>query len=322
MNEKTIKKVLILGATGNFGRAHAEALLDDGWQLNILLREPNKLKSDTIRNHSNVALFKGDALNKGDLLKAGKDCSVIIHGINMPYNLWETLMPKITQNIMEAAKTLSATILFPGNIYNYSPNDGVVYHEQSPQNPVSKKGKFRKQLEQDMAHFAQIQGVQIIILRAGDYWGADSSDSSFFKYLISDNLPKGKILYAGANDKKHAWAYLPDLGKTGVAILNQRESLNLFEIFHFTGNDLTMDEMASAVEKAYGKKLKRGKFPWAIIKIIGFFNKAMYEMLELRFMGSVAQSLDENKLTELLGDVPKTPLDKALKTTFEVKKLL
>ncbi|NRA89403.1 MAG: hypothetical protein HRU28_18900, partial [Rhizobiales bacterium] len=223
--------------------------------------------------------------------------------------------------VMEAAKQVNATILFAGNIYNFSPDDGPVYNEQSPQNPITKKGAFRKQLEQDMAHFAQTQGVQIIVLRAGDYWGPNSSDSSFFKYLILDNVSKGKISQAGRDDKKHAWAYLPDIGKIGLAILNHRADLNLFEIFHSKGNDLTMNEMIIGVENVVGKKLKRGKFPWLMIKILGIFNKSMREMLELRFMADVAQSLDETKLEALLGKVPKTPLDEALKATFKYHKI-
>lgn len=312
-----MKKVLILGATGNFGKAQAQALLDAGWHVHLLLRDLDKFKHDAMCNNVNVSLFKGDAMNVDDLLAAGKGCEAIVHGINMPYDKWAELMPKITDNVMQVAKKLNATILFSGNIYNFSPDDGPIYDEQSPQNPITKKGAFRKRLEQDMAHFAQTQGVQIIVLRAGDYWGPDSSDSSFFKYLVLDNVPKGKIWLSGAKDKKHAWAYLPDLGKIGAALLARKNELDLFEIFHSAGHDLTGMEMVTAVEQVVGKKLKLGKFPWGMIRIIGIFNKAFQEMLEMRFMANVAQSLNQDKLEALLGEVPYTPMDEALKVTFK-----
>lgn len=321
MTKEMKKKVLILGVTGNFGRAQAQALLDDGWRLNLLLRSPDKFSQDPLVGNVNVTVFKGDAMNMDDLLLAGQDCQVIIHGVSVPYDLWPSIMPIITDNVMKAAKILNATILFAGNIYNFGPKDGPIYNEQSPQNPITKKGEFRKKLEQDMAHFAQTQGVQIIVLRAGDYWGPASSDSSFFKYLILDKIAKGNVSLAGRDDKKHAWAYLPDLGKIGAKILANRDELNLFEIFHSEGHDLTMNEMIMSVEKTVGKTLKRGKFPWFIIKIIGVFNKAMREMLELRFMSEVAQSLNQDKLQSLLGDVPHTPLDQALKATFKYHKI-
>ncbi|MBL1419635.1 MAG: NAD(P)H-binding protein [Alphaproteobacteria bacterium] len=312
-----MKKALILGVTGNFGRAQAQALLDDGWQVHLLLRDLDKFKHDAMLKNVNVTLFKGNAMNMDDLLAAGKDCEVIVHGINMPYDKWAELMPEITNNVMQAAKTLNATILFAGNIYNFSPDDGSVYDEQSAQNPITKKGGFRKQLEQSMAHFAQTQGVQIIVLRAGDYWGPGSSDSSFFKYLVLDNVPKGKIWLSGAKDKKHAWAYLPDLGKIGAALLEKRKELDLFEVFHSAGHDLTGMEMVDAVRQVTGNQLKIGKFPWGMIRIIGIFNKAFREMLELRFMANVAQSLNQDKLEALLGDVPHTPLSDALAVTFK-----
>ena len=311
-----MKKVLILGVTGNFGKAQAQALLDAGWQVHLLLRDPNKFKQDAMMNHAQVTIFKGDAMNMDDLLAAGQGCETIVHGINMPYDQWADLMPRITENVMQTAKKLNATILFAGNIYNFAPADGPIYTEQSPQNPITKKGGFRKQLEQDMAHFAQTQGVQIIVLRAGDYWGPQSSDSSFFKYLVLDNVPKNKIWLSGAKDKKHSWAYLPDLGRIGVALLERRVELDLFEIFHSAGHDLTGMEMVNAVEQVLGRSLKVGKFPWGMIRLFGIFNKTFREMLELRFMANVAQSLNQDKLEALLGDVPKTPLGDALKTTF------
>lgn len=313
-----MKKALILGVTGNFGKAQAQALLDDGWQLHLLLRDPSKFKHDPMMSHMNVTMFKGDAMNVDDLMTAGQGCEVIVHGINMAYDLWAKLMPQITDNVMQAAKNLSATILFAGNIYNFSPDDGPIYNEQSVQNPITKKGAFRKRLEQDMAHFAQTQGVQTIVLRAGDYWGPDSSDSSLFKYLVLDNVPKGKVWLSGAKDKKHAWAYLPDLGKIGAALLARRAELDLFEIFHSAGHDLTGMELIAAVEGVLGTKLKIGKFPWGMIRLMGIFNKTMREMLEMRFMGNVAQSLNQDKLATLLGDVPHTPINEALAETFNV----
>ncbi|MCJ8323938.1 MAG: NAD(P)H-binding protein [Rhizobiales bacterium] len=312
-----MKKALILGATGNFGKAQARALLQDGYHLNLLMRNPDKFTDKLMLGHKNVTIFTGDALNMDDLLMAGQDCQVIVHGVNMPYDKWADLMPKVSQNIMQAAKTLNATILFAGNIYNFSPADGPLYDEQSPQQPITKKGAFRKQLEQDMAHFAQTQGVQIIVLRAGDYLGPDSSDSSMFKYLVLDNLAKGKILLAGRNDKKHTWAYLPDLGRIGAKLIAHRAELGLFEVFHHQGFDLTGQELVNAVEKAADKPLKIGKMPWGMIRIIGIFNKALGEMMELRFMSDVAQSLNQNKLQALLGSVPSTPLDEALRATFK-----
>lgn len=316
-----MKRVLILGVTGNFGRAQAQALLDDGWHVNLLVRNPDKLNGDTIFENANVTIFKGDAMNLDDLLMAGAECEAIVHGINMPYDKWAELMPPVTENVMQAAKKLSATILFAGNIYNFAPDDGPIYDEQSAQNPITKKGAFRKRLEQDMAHFAQTQGVQIIILRAGDYWGPNSSDSSMFKYLVLDNVVKGKIWLAGAKDKMHAWAYLPDLGRIGTALLNQRAELDLFEIFHSRGHDLTGQDMVDAVELVLGKRLKVGKFPWGLIRFIGIFNKSFAEMLEMRFMSNVAQTLNQDKLAALLGDVPHTPLDEALKTTFKAHEI-
>jgi len=317
MTKESSNKALVLGITGNFGRAHARALLADGWQVNLLVRDLKKLKDDALVDDVNVTLFPGDAMNLENILTAGEGCQVIIHGVNMAYDLWPKLMPQITNNILTAAKQLEATILFAGNIYNFSPDDGPMYDEQSPQHPITKKGAFRKKLEQDMAHFARTQAVQVIVLRAGDYWGPESSESSMFKYLVLDNVTKGKIWLAGRDDRQHCWAYLPDLAKIGVEILKRRGELNLFETFHSKGHELTGRQMTTAVEQVLGKSLKIGKFPWMLIKILGIFNATLREMLELRFMHNTSQSLNQNKLKNLLKEIPRTELNIALETVFK-----
>ncbi|MEM9971996.1 MAG: epimerase, partial [Pseudomonadota bacterium] len=68
--------VLILGPSGRFGRHSAEAFWARGW---------------------NVRLFDRST---DDLMRASDGVDVIVNGWNTPYTDWETLVPRLTEQVI------------------------------------------------------------------------------------------------------------------------------------------------------------------------------------------------------------------------------
>jgi len=58
---------------------------------------------------------------------------------------------------------------------------------------------------------ASCNGVRTLIVRAGDFFGAPTSNSWFAQGLIKPGKPVRSILYQGKPTVGHAWAYLPDV---------------------------------------------------------------------------------------------------------------
>jgi hypothetical protein len=72
-------------------------------------------------------------------------------------------------------------------------------------------------------------GVKSIVIRAGDFFGSGSG--TWFDQAISKDLRKGVVTYPGPPDVPTAWAYLPDLARTFVAVAARRAQLGSFELF-------------------------------------------------------------------------------------------
>src|SRR5262249_57039937 len=69
-----------------------------------------------------------------------------------------------------AAETAGATLLFPGNVYNFGKGLPAVIDERTPTRPSSHKGRLRVAIE-DRIEEATERGMRAIILRAGDFFG-------------------------------------------------------------------------------------------------------------------------------------------------------
>ena len=58
-------------------------------------------------------------------------------------------------NTISAAERNGALIVLPGTIYNYGPDAFPLLREDSPQDPVTRKGAIRVQMEKALAAYAQ-----------------------------------------------------------------------------------------------------------------------------------------------------------------------
>lgn len=74
-------KILLLGATGRTGKLILETALQKGHEINCLVRKPEQ-----IRERTGLKVFKGNANNINDLLKAIEDCKSIITALNISRN--------------------------------------------------------------------------------------------------------------------------------------------------------------------------------------------------------------------------------------------
>ncbi|CAG2535298.1 Uncharacterized conserved protein YbjT [Maribacter dokdonensis] len=72
-------KILILGATGRTGKLILKESLKQGYEINCLVREPNKVKE----NSKSINIFKGSPEKISELKNAIKGCDGIISALNI-----------------------------------------------------------------------------------------------------------------------------------------------------------------------------------------------------------------------------------------------
>ncbi|MGL4576028.1 MAG: NAD-dependent epimerase/dehydratase family protein, partial [Burkholderiaceae bacterium] len=252
-------KALVLGATGGVGGEMARQLRDAGWQVSALKRG---LPAPT-QTKDGITWLAGDAMNAADVLAAAQGASVIVHAVNPPgYQRWGELVLPMVDNTIAAAIAQQATIVLPGTVYNFGPDAGSVLTENSPQHPLTKKGAIRVQMEQRL-HAATEQGARVLIVRAGDFFGPGAANNWFSQCLVKPGAPVRRILNPARRGIGHQWNYLPDVARTMVQLLQQRDRLSAplpaplpaFARFHLAGHwDADGTQMARAVQAVVARR--------------------------------------------------------------------
>ena len=302
------KKVVVLGATGRFGRAAISAFRDAGWTVRGFSRsipEPRPAGAQE--------WMTGEAHDRDSVVKAAEGCDVIVNALNPPYPAWRRDLPVFTKNVIAAAWRSGATVMLPGNVYNYGAGMPSVLSEETPHRPTARKGRLREEMERS---YAGCGGIRTIVLRAGDFIDGRKTGNWLENYILAD-LQKGKIMYPGPLDRVHAWAYLPDMAAAMAGLAEKRDAFSDFEEFGFPGYALTGRELISAVEQVVGRSLKVKGMPWPLIRFAGLFNPLMREVAEMAYLWKVPHRVDGSKLALTLPELKTAPVNEVMTAVAE-----
>lgn len=311
------KCVLVLGATGGIGGEMARQLHQAGWRVRALTRHAAPLGASA----EGIAWVHGDAMIQQDVLNAAKGCTAIVHAVNPPgYRRWSDLVLPMLDNTIAAAAQESATIILPGTVYNYGPDAFPLLTETAPQQPLTRKGAIRVQMESRLERVSR-QDARVIIVRAGDFFGPRAGSNWLSQGLVKAGKPVTTIRYPGQRGIGHQWSYLPDVGKTMVELLSRHERLANFSNFHMAGHwDADGTEMCQAicnvVARYSGKTPSIAPFPWWLLPLASPFVETFREMQEMRYLWRTPLRMDNTALLSVLGSEPHTPLNEAVEASL------
>jgi nucleoside-diphosphate-sugar epimerase len=235
-----------------------------------------------------------------------------VNGINPPYPAWRAEMPDLVRSVIAAVREAGATVLIPGNVYNYGAGMPATLNEHTPWHPTAHKGQLRVEMEEAFRR----SGVRTIVLRSGDFFeAADSGD--WFGHYITAQSHQGKTMYPGPLDQIHAWGYLPDMARAAVGLAQKRAAFADFEEFTFAGYGVTGQQLLDEIGRALGKAQRHKGMPWGILRLLGLFNPLMREVLEMRYLWNVPHQIDGTKLARALPGFQPTPFEKAIKDSLK-----
>jgi nucleoside-diphosphate-sugar epimerase len=302
-----MKQALVIGVSGGFGGHVAAALRDDGWQVKALMRAPDRLPPTS----QGLEVVQGDALQIEDVRRAAAGVEVIVYGASVPYPQWHDEALPLLEASVKVAEEQGLTLVFPGNVYGYDPEDGPVFDEAAPFRPVSRKGTIRERMESRLRQ-ASGRGARILLLRAGDFIGADAG-STWMRVLNKTTDQGYRLLRPGPAELVHTWANLPDLARAVSLLLQRRDQLPAFAAFHFEGYRVTFNEIVEAMRSAGGRPVKVWAFPWWVVNLLAPLVPFNRELREMRYLWQQEVNLDGSRLREALGgEPPSTPLPEAL----------
>lgn len=308
---------LVLGASGGIGGEVARQLRDTGWQVRALKRG----LAHEEEQRDGLTWVRGDAMSREDVLRSARDCTVIVHAVNPPgYRRWAELVLPMLDNTVAAAIEQRATIVLPGTVYNYGPDALPVLAEDAPQNPITRKGAIRAELEQRLRAATQ-HGARVIIVRAGDFFGPRAGNNWFSRGLVKPGRPVAAVNLPGDPGVGHQWSYLPDVALTMVELLAHRDRLEPFANFHMSGHwDADGTQLAGAIQRVVARRCGTvptiRRFPWWMVRLASPFVATLRELLEMRYLWRKPVRMSNARLVAVLGREPHTPLDEAVEATL------
>jgi nucleoside-diphosphate-sugar epimerase len=173
---------------------------------------------------------------------------------------------------------------------------------------------------EQMLQTAAADGARSLVLRAGDFFGPRARTSWLSGAMVKSKRPVQTVVYPGAPQVGHSWAYLPDLAETVAQIAEREADLPDFDLFHFRGHWIEPGiGMAEAVCRAVGDcSLPIRALPWTILRLAAPFNALWREIIEMQYLWRIPIQLDNDKLTALIGQEPHTPLDEAVRRSLDL----
>ena len=294
--------ILIMGAAGRLGTVAAETFRDAGWNVKGLVRPgrsgvlPRKIEAI-------------EAVTRDEAIAAAQGCDVVLNALNPAITEWQKNALSLAYGAIAAAESNGATLLFPGSVWNYGRGMPPVLDESAPMHSTTRKGGMRVEIEQRIQEACD-RGMRAIVLRAGDFFGG--GPGSWFDLVIAKEIGRGRLTYPGPFDVEHAWAYLPDYAKTLVRLAEQRADFSACETFGFPGHTVTGSQFIATIENVTNSKFTIRTMSWWFLKTIGQLMALGRELSELEYLWQVPHRISGDKLKAAIGDIPHTPLPKAI----------
>ncbi|MEX8497868.1 NAD-dependent epimerase/dehydratase family protein [Leptothrix ochracea] len=305
--------VLVLGAGGRLGRQAAQAFAARGWRVLALSRRPLQAWPALLADR--IVTVQGDALAGAALLSQQPELAqidVIVHALNPHYARWATELPPLTEAVLALARATGATVMLPGNVYNFGRHLPSVLREDTPFVPDTPKAEQRIALEAALA--AAAPTVRSIVIRAGDFLApAGEGTETWLALGLGRRLKAGVFSPMGPPDILHAWAWLPDLAEVFARVAERRAALPAFSVWHYEGLSLSAEQWQQGLEAHLGQDLRTRPFAWWPLKVLALGSPLIRALVAMRYLWERPHRLEGRRLAELLGaDLPRTPLQRVL----------
>lgn len=327
----TTSTVLILGARGRFGQAAARAFARAGWQ--VLGQVRPGAQGPAIAGVHWLALEPSDTLA---LANAARGAAVVVNSLNPVYThkAWRAEAPALLESAIRISQVLGATLMMPGNVYNFGEAMPALLREGAAQAATGVKGRIRIAMEQRLQAATQDGSLRAVVIRAGDFFG--SGTGAWLDQAVARDLARGRVTWPGPLDVATPWAYLPDLARSFVKVAQQRSRLDAFAQLHFAGHTVTGQQWVDALTsvawdqgwlppargggargaRGAGGALRVSRMPWPLLRVAGLVVPTLAALAEMRYLWRTPHQLHNQKLCALIGDEPRTPFDDAVRQSL------
>lgn len=305
---------LVVGATRGLGLAIAREYLERGKPVRVIARDA-KAAIKKFGSFTSAQIVEADARDAEAIAQHARGCGTIVHTASAPLSKWKTHVTPMLEATIDAAAKSGCSILYPGNVWNLGSPDGPI-DEDHKALPTTRKGAIKQQHEEMLRVAARDQGVRVLIVRAPDYYGP-TVRNGLIDRLFASAVREKPIEVLGELGAKHQWAYVPDLARACVDLLELGERVGPARIVHFPGHTVeSQQSFAEMIARAAGwtsPKIKQ--LGWTGVWAGGLVNKDLFELMEQRYLFDEGVFLESKALPRLLPKFEATPIEQAIAQT-------
>jgi nucleoside-diphosphate-sugar epimerase len=297
---------VVFGA-GPVGLAVADELSKRGGRVRLVNRSGKADAPD------GVELVRGDATDSAFTRDVSAGASVVYNALNPPYHRWPELFPPLQAGVMEGAAAAGAKLVAMENLYMYGPTGGRPMTEDLPFAPNTRKGEVRARMSEEL--FAAHEGgkVRATAGRASDFFGPRVTDSAAGETVFGRAVAGKGSQVAGDPDMPHTYTYVPDVGRSLVVLGERDEALG--RAWHLPSPEtVTTRRFVEMVFEEVGGPAKVQRAPKALLRVLGLFNPAVRETVEMLYAFEEPFVVDHSPFARAFGDHA-TPLREAVART-------
>lgn len=305
----------ILGANGQIGEELARELKRNYTSdIRIVSRKPVKVNdTDT--------LFAADLSKREEAIDAVKGSEIAYFTLGMPMNtdLWEKQFSLILRNVIDACKINGTKLVFFDNTYMY-PQDSRILTEQTPFEPVGKKGRVRQEMAEMLLKEMETGQIEAVICRAPEFYGPGKTQS-ITNTLVFNNIKEDKKLKVPLKDNTlRSLIWTPDASRATALIGNAPDAFGQTWHLPVDENKLTYKQFIALASQIYGKELKYAVIPKFVFKIGAVFNENMKELQELLPRYGYDNLFDDSKFRQRFPDFKVTSYRQGIEQIKEEQK--
>jgi nucleoside-diphosphate-sugar epimerase len=308
-----MENVAIFGAAGAIGRAVGAELERRGIPFRAVGRSRPKLEQ-AFGKMANAEVFPADLSEARAAGAAARGVDTIIYCVGLPYPSHQ-LHPALMRTTLEAAKLVKVShLVLPSSVYSYGVPRTSSVAETHPREPHTRKGKYRKEQEDLLMAAHAAGGPQGMIVRLPDFYGPHA-DLGLANPIFRAALAGKTANWVGPDNTPHEFVYVPDTGAVIVDLASRAECYGEAWNFGGAGTINTMD-FITRIYRAVGRAPKYRAAGAGLLKMLGWFNPTIREVVEMLYLQETPVILDDRKLLAKL-PVHKTPYDDGIRQTLE-----
>ncbi|HTP32091.1 MAG TPA: NAD-dependent epimerase/dehydratase family protein [Candidatus Acidoferrales bacterium] len=312
--EAVVDKVALFGAAGAIGQSVAPELERRGIAFRAVGRSREKLDR-AFSGLPHAEVFPADL---GDLRSAGaaaRGIDTIIYCVGLPYPSHH-LHPQLMRTTLQAARSEGVRrLVLVSSVYAFGVPRTSRVAETHPREPHTAKGRYRKDQE-DLVLAAHASGaLQTMIVRLPDFYGPHA-DLGLAPLVFQAALAGKTVNWPGVVNTAHEFVFVPDTGPV-IAELAARDDC-YGDAWHYGGpGSINTLDFITRVYRAAGHAPKYRAAGKTLLRIAGWFDPNIREVIEMLYLQETPLILDDAKLVSRLCAVHKTPYDQGIRETLD-----